>query len=186
MPKVATSPGRSTIMCSGCNQYISKYQESAFRRMLRVDCANCGITLDECNMEVHMLPTSAKFKRVQEVRKSEWYHATAVENWFEEVPDDVPIHIGTSAAAMMRWRDINSSSKRPEAGWLYRLRIKPSIPIMRGFGPDDYIDSTYLDSRYSDRVIRYVNIVESVGSVSLLTRKHHFEVVSVKGLTLPR
>ena len=177
MPKVAPDNRRSTLACSVCNMYLSKYQEDKFRCEYFADCRSCGARLNPVDLNVHVKPSSAKFLRVDNVRSSYWYHATYVEDWANEVPSDLALHIGTWQSANRRWMDVNSGGQKFHDGNMYKLKLKPGVPILRSVVLDDHLDDTYIGSEHAGKVVRYVNMFESTGSISLIVRREHFDVI---------
>ena len=138
-------------------------------------CVTCDRTLSEFDVEVHVIPSSAKYLRVGMVRDSYWWHSTTVPRWSRQVPSDIPIKLGTKASAMTRWNDTGGDYEMK--GRLYKVKLAPKVPILRKVVRDDHVDDQYLGDWYSDTVVRYVNLFESIGSISLITRRDHFEVV---------
>ena len=183
MPKVAPDNRRSTLVCSVCNMYLSKYQEGKFRTEYFADCQFCGAELEAGGLNVHVKPSSAKFLRVDNVRSSYWYHATYVEDWTNEVPSDLALHIGTWQSAKRRWDDINSGLTYRHTGSMYKLKLKPNVPILRSVVLDDYVDDAHVGAEFADKVVRYVNLFESTGSISLITRREHFDVIGCTPLS---
>lgn len=176
MPKVALSPGRSALYCPKCETHLSKYKERDFLSEYDVTCSKCGNRMSEYDIAVSVIPTSEKFLRVGAVRESLWYHSTSRENWHDNVPDDVPIYLGTRAAAKAR-RSHTRTELRDEEAFLYTLKLKRNVPILRSVTADDYLNDHYTYPKYAHQVVRYVNMFESVGSISLITRRDHFEIV---------
>ena len=175
MAKVATAKGRSALFCPNCKNYFSKSQEQTFRSVYSMRCETCERTLSEFDVEVHVIPSSVKHLKVGAVRDSYWWHSTSFPRWSREVPSDLPIHLGTKNAAMRRWNDTGGDAG--VKGRLYKVKLAPKVPILRKVVQDDHIDDQYLGNWYSDTVVRYVNLFESIGSISLITRRDHFEVV---------
>lgn len=176
MPKVALSPGRSALYCPKCNTHLSKYKERKFLSEYEVVCSTCSNHMSEYDITVAVIPTSEKFLRVGAVRESLWYHSTSRKDWDDNVPDDVPIYLGTRAAANQR-RNHTRNRRRDDEAFLYTLKLKRNVPILRSVTIDDYLDDRYTDRKHAHQVVRYVNLFESVGSISLITRRDHFEVV---------
>lgn len=175
MAKVATAKGRSALFCPKCKNYFSKSQEQTFRSVYVMTCSFCHTVATEYDVEVHVIPSSVKHLKVGMVRDSYWWHSTSVPRWDRQVPSDLPIHLGTKNAAMRRWNDTGADAK--VRGRLYKMKLAPKVPILRKVVIDDHIDGQYLEDEYSDTVVRYVNLFESIGSISLITRRDHFEIV---------
>jgi hypothetical protein len=109
-----------------------------------------------------------------------WYHATAVENWENEVKKaHVPVHIGNSETAHQRAADTLQTGA---TYYLYKMVLNPFASISETICPD-------LGSGWSETVksfskiakadfVRYVNNYENSGSVSLYGNPNKFIVVS--------
>lgn len=185
MPSIHVETAKSPLYCLKCGTHCSKYAENKFLHHLIVECRKCGWSADEYGLGVKVLPTSGEFLRVGPTRDSYWYHSTHVEGWAEKYTEfSDPIYLGTRVAAIRRFKDLASDPKvrRPSGkGWLYKMKLKPKVKIHRSVLSDDHVNPS--SAEFDDRVVRYVNLFESVGSISLITRPEHFNIIDVKELS---
>lgn len=146
-------------------------------------CTKCDIGLDEFDVKVKVLPSSAKFLKIGPVRESFWYHSTRTEGWDEKHHKFTdPIYLGTRNSAMRRFNDLRTMTPQPNSlGWLYKVKLKPGVKIHRSVLKDDHLDHT--TAEYEDRLVRYVNVFESIGSISLITHPGDFQIIDCKELT---
>lgn len=78
---------------------------------------------------------------------------------------------------MRRYEDCRTPSSFP--GWMYKIKLKKGAPILRKVLEDDYCNP---DTGEYKEVVRYVNMFESVGSISLVSDPEYLEVIDCQEL----
>lgn len=184
MPTVHTETNKSPLYCKYCKNHLTKYQESKVMTSLSFNCPTCATDRYEFEVGVKVLPSSAKHMMITGVRDSVWYHSTHRPDWwYKKETYDNPIYIGTYNAAKRRWRDCASSAAYADSPfWMYKLRLNPKVKIHPRVLVDDYLDSDTAD-KASDKAVRFVNIFESPGSISLALPGDFVQIIECKELT---
>lgn len=179
MPSVHKEIKKSPLYCLACKTHASKYSQNQFLRSLVVYCQKCDQYNDESEVGVKVVPSSAQYIKIAPTRQSYWYHSTYVDRWGEKYTEfGDPIYLGTRNAAIRRYKDLASDPTfTKESGWLYKVKLKPRVKIHRYVLDDDHLMPS--TAEFQDRVVRYVNLFESVGSISLVTRADQFDIVDV-------
>lgn len=170
---------RSSLSCRWCKTHFSKYQENQIISELESKCQSCLRINDEFDVTVGVRKSSAKFMQIAPVRSATWYHSTRVDDWGEKIQGtSSALYIGSYASAMNRYKHTNS--KFFKGGWLYKVKLKDGVKIHPTVRRDDYVDRDI--TQFPDRVMRYVNLFECPGSISLIVRSNHFDIIDCKEL----
>jgi hypothetical protein len=198
MPQGVIDAGLSPFRCDRCGQHVTEevvrfsriwYEEPLLK------CTTCEDGFQKGSVTV--VPSSAFLLDVENVRKTSWFHATCVDDWFEKVSsghgmeketgDFLYIHVGSEEAA----RDIAEDKyfRNPRDGErisLYELRLVTDLalsPLILNDGETwwDY-SSVTAETRAAvgGDAARYLNRWESPGSISLLIDARKLELVSVR------
>lgn len=170
----------SAVRCRDCNEYLNKQEallvEVADTPVLELSCGHIAEVEDYVWTDnVAVQREATRFLNVDTVKNSEWFHSTNITDWHEKVLDNnTLIHLGTEEAALSRAYYISRMSNSDMM--MYCVKLKKNIQI------NDYIildedewDFNYLINRH--KVNRYLNMYESIGSISLLLHPSLFEVV---------
>lgn len=169
MPLIHTETNKSPLYCKYCGQHLSRYLAQRAISELVFDCVHCDTVRYEYNLSAKVLPSSAKFMKIGNVRDSVWYHATyRADWWYKKDTYNGPVYIGTKNSAKKRWKDLTSADSPSAATpfWMYKLRLKPGVEIHPRVLVDDYLDYETAEKART-KVVRFTNIFESPGSISL-------------------
>lgn len=174
--------GGSGIRCKECDQYLTMHDaylvEICDEPVIELECGHAIETenaawVDNVSVQKH----SAVFADKEVVKNSYWYHATNVTEWHDKIlHDNIMAHVGSEDAALSRAYYIASLSDADLL--MYKLKLKESSKIEPDIilDEDDWSNNSLVNRH---RVNRYVNMFESIGSISLLLHPSLFEIVSV-------
>lgn len=182
MPLIHTETNKSPLYCKYCKQHLSKYQERQVSTTYQFKCRYCNVIRTEFQVAAKVAPSSVRHMKIGAVRDSMWYHATKNSNWHEDKDGfDNPVYIGTRSAANRRWSDLTSGSTRPFKYWMYKVRLKDGVKIHPRVLMDDYVSSGTVQKAHSSAV-RFVNLFESPGSISIALPGEFIEIIDCKEL----
>lgn len=170
----------SALCCPRCEQPLTHCQE---QHILfygnQCECKGCGKKVWIENSSPMVEPDSAPFLDKKGVMTAEWYHATNRAEWMNDLMQDekhIPlVHIGTEASAMAR-------ATQEHYTHLYSVRLKPRTSVYEKIVMDNNQWPVYVTSqrpyRMPSHAVRYLNVWENPGSISLLIDPRRIEVVS--------
>ena len=118
-----------------------------------------------------------------------YYHWTAREDWYDQLPEDLMAHLDCKQAAWERMKDERydrrwlSEKDNPE-GYVYSVKLIPGATILAEVLRDDQDSDgeelgTYSEF-YNGYIERYLNVMEAPGSISICAGKELFYVVKVE------
>ena len=181
----------STATSQCCPACGARYNEHCENWRLTQPCASCGQETLYTDELIHsILPEFTPMEQVGVARALTYYHWTTMEDWEEELPEDVMAHLGCKQAAYARARDIirypmGEIREHPE-GFVYTVELVPGVPFEPSMRADEedgssdklcYSTDNRCKEKYADCVERYMNVVEAPGSVSICATKKMFSVV---------
>lgn len=173
------------FVCGYCKHVFSGYDSSIINVSEVMGCPNCGLSVRKADCDILVRPSSERYRDLDAVMSSSWFHFTFVDDWFNVVTGKgqltPAVHVGTFDAAVERGRDAINYYDTPTND-LYEIRFKPGTKF------DDLIHSDK-ENRWEERAsdlpydaARYVNKYESPGSISIICDPRVLEVVAVHNL----
>lgn len=190
--------GKSGAYCFQCQYHFDKELINSGAQAW--ECPGCGSGTLEGLTGVSILPEALEFLDDEAVLNTTWFHTTIREDWDERLKghqgEDTPLtHLGTLEAATVRMEDLKrereSEGLAPAQFYLYEVALLPTMSISESLADDDNDSAPesvkdWRRDRFEKYDLfgctRYVNMYESVGSISLLANPHHFEVVNKTAL----
>jgi len=139
---------------------------------------------------------SAKFMDKQAVKDAVWYHSTQDPDWLQSFEDEegVEVHLGVEDAAFDRALYANAGVNRstsPEDFYVYEVKLDDSAEINDGVAPNNYEVDWQNHKRWDDEndrrgddVMRYYNVCEAPGSISLLANAKKLKIVGMRKVTV--
>lgn len=185
--------GKSAAFCFDCkgffeNELVRDYSIQVF------DCPNCGSATVRDLWGVGIAQSSLKFLDADTTLRSSWFHGTVKKDWHKEITGtekrgDTPmVHLGTLEAAIDRARDLSSEHDIPISDFVvHEIKMKDSMQLSENVVFDEMDNAPALVKDWHTGEFdhynlfgstRYVNIYESIGSISLLSNPHHFDIVN--------
>ena len=151
---------------------------------------NCRQITKGCDLMHQALPEFYPLEDDENVARAlTYYHWTAREDWYVQLPEDLMAHLGCKQAAWERMKDERytrrwlSEKNNPE-GYVYSVKIIPGATILAEVlrddqDPDGEELGTYSEF-YNGYIERYLNVMEAPGSISLCAGTELFYVVKVE------
>jgi hypothetical protein len=156
-----------------------------------VKCKNCKSEVTSAGRKksdfpvVGLNPDSATYPAVvsSNIPKMIWYHWSNKPNWAEAIleeggPDRV--HLGGEIAAADR--KVAMEGMDNDAGFLYAVEVDESATIDEHIHDEEAVDFTVKDTNESD-CVRYKNLFEDSGSISLSVKPKSVRVLGVRRFT---
>jgi hypothetical protein len=183
--ELTTNPNRS-ISCPECGLRLGnalvalQFEEPG----MTAGCTNCKAEVDTIFNSnypiVDLNPDSPTYAAVlpENVSKILWYHWTSNSDWHEEAfGESGPgrIHLGSERAAADRSLSVANGHK----GYLYVLEVTPEVTVDEELHREESNDFTVQDTNEFGAV-RYTNMYEDTGSISLAIRPKHVKVVGYR------
>lgn len=119
----------------------------------------------------------------ENVSKMIWYHWSHRENWAEAIlNDDGPdrVHLGGEVAAADRKGAVEG--RDADGGFLYAVEVIDTASIDEDIHDEEANDFTVKDTNKSD-CVRYKNLFEDSGSISLAVKPSAIRVLGVRNFT---
>lgn len=180
--------GFSALRCK-CEQMLTQEQERHIQNYgQETTCARCGEMVWIENVYPMVEPRSIMLMEDVYAPHAIWYHATNNPTWMESLLS-FRDHKGVSRIPLVHIGTKNSALERAETeryDYLYTLTLKPGTSIHPDIVVDDnswtqYVDETVPFSMPADG-LRYINIWESAGSISMLIDPRALDIVSMQSI----
>jgi hypothetical protein len=168
--------GKSGLQCTVCHdrRFLSLHES------IRLSCKVCHSGQKDLKLAIQVRDSPILTSWSSEAQSRDWWHFSLrpVGSW--PAPEGV-VHLGSSLdAAILRAgnseRKYRSSddARSPEIAsmWFYRIRLPATLTVT----DDVYIDNVNADTRDLDdlvapgQALRYVNLYENAGSISVIVR----------------
>lgn len=184
---VPVAPGLSGLSCT-CGRAFTRFEASGLHKMPQ--CPQCGMDIrrEELNLE----PTSEALSMLDdaEVKRVTWFHITRRRDWHSGVlAAETPVHVGTKVAALTRAHGLRSGKPVDSLWWLQEVEIAKNASFLPGLAEDDAKGEPILDLDELEEVagdhdgLRYLNLYEDAGSVSLLVDPAFVRIVSTTAIS---
>jgi len=179
--------GFSGAYCHKCKSFYTDEEINGATAEQQLACSTCGFKQEQGVLPSGIRASSLRHLNKSAVRADTWYHITVKSDWYEDINEDEDpnqqpfVHIGTKEAALARMKALISETT--DAGlpvpqfYCYELKIAERAPISDYLLPDDNdlapsspseMNAVYTTDGYEAYgITRYVNEVESHGSISL-------------------
>jgi hypothetical protein len=142
------------------------------------NCANCNEEVEEASDAGPLLKRSeVMFFSDDETKRASWYHSSDSPDWEERIADGTitSVHAGSLNAAEDR---VTGLGRKNDTTWVYELRIKPEASVDPNIFNDDPVnESAWKKQEDKSDVVRYMNLYEDSGSISVLLNSSQVEVV---------
>jgi hypothetical protein len=187
--------------CYRCRSWLPDTLD--FHALEEYRCDECG-TLRFAGEPSGIRLDAVRFFDENEVRAADWFHVSTKPDWFESInaydsADKPFVHVGSHTASVSRLLTLVAVKKDESVPlFMYRLRVKPDVPIAPSVYNDDDADAPAtireahariaameqapdeMHTIYAvDGINRYVNRFEDPGSVSLMLTGDMFEMLEV-------
>jgi hypothetical protein len=177
-------PGVSGAYCRSCNHYLT------FPEL--VELTRKDNTCTACNATIHVdqIGVSFQYETVKLAENSDavfeqtWFHATQKETWASTVLDDgVVAHVGSRRSAIQRAIDLSRRLNRVDKDWVvHEIKVPQTASVSWGveYDIDDDAVKTVeeLKNNHNSDIVRYLNMYEDCGSISLITNPNIIRIIS--------
>jgi predicted RNA-binding Zn-ribbon protein involved in translation (DUF1610 family) len=187
--------GHTGYGCPFCGTFYTEEQRDAHQDSRSGECIECGNKFESGDALIGVTQEALPFFDDQNVRDSDWYHATVIDDWHGEVirgigdgsdeGESAMVHLGTLQAALDRMKFVNDFQNSGQVlHWrVHKIRLEPNIPIHSVVIDDDHAEPKTVyqaddrDDYDGDGATRYVNRYESEGTISLTVNPNALDVI---------
>lgn len=179
-------PELSGLSCT-CGRAFTRLEASGLDKM--TTCPNCGLELWREELELNPTVEAMRMLDDAQVKAVTWYHITRRRDWHAGVLEaQTPIHVGTEVAALTRAHGLRFGKPLNSFWWLQEVQVAKNASFLPGFAEDDAKGEPILDLDELEEFagehdgIRYLNLYEDAGNVSLLIDPAFVQIVSTTAI----
>lgn len=184
---VPVPPSLSGLSCA-CGRAFTRFEASGLQKLPQ--CPQCSAELRREELELNPTFEALRMLNDAAVKRVTWFHITRRRDWHSGVlAADTPVHVGTKVAALTRAHGLRSGKRVDSIWWLQEVEIAKNASFLPGLAEDDAKGEPILDLDELEDVarnhdgLRYLNLYEDAGNVSLLVDPAFVRIVSTTAIS---